>query len=356
MHRQVFKMKLVHTLCLLTLSMVLSGSAPVLAEQIYDFQSEIGINRDCSLDVVEKIYIDFGSTERHGIYRVIPVQFERRGASYTVPTEVVKVTEQASAVNYSSSRHDRDLVIKIGEAGKTVTGKHVYEIQYKVKRALNFIDNSPELYWNATGSEWPYKIAAATAVVHVPSGIPATAIRTESFVGSPGSTEHANSEVRGTDVIFSAPHALLPGEELTIVVGLPAGSIAKPPWWEAMRDAFVDWWPAYLFPAATFAVMYLLWWNTGRDQDSHHPIAVEWDPPTELTRPEVGTLVDESCDMQDILSTIDRSCCARTSQNQARTNGEISLLLHQRLSLYQNRSTQTRNVATARNRVLEWTL
>lgn len=91
---------------------------------------------------------------------------------------------------------------------------------------------------------------------------------------------------------------------MTIVIGMPAGSVTPPPWWKEFFQYAFDSWPVWFIPSATLGVMYLLWWNSGRDVDGHHPIAVEWSPPQNLTPAEVGTLVDESCDMEDIVSTL----------------------------------------------------
>jgi uncharacterized membrane protein YgcG len=85
---------------------------------------------------------------------------------------------------------------------------------------------------------------------------------------------------------------------------LPAGSIKPPPAGQEFFDALIDWWPALFFPAGALVVMFVLWWETGRDEDAQHPIAVEWNPPTSLSPAEVGTLVDESCDTPDVVSTL----------------------------------------------------
>ncbi len=298
-------MKAFRLLFSLTLYVVLSVFVPCQAEEIRNFSSDITINRDSSIDVVERITVDFANAQRHGIYCIIPVQYSRHNASYTLPLTVESVTDNAgSALNYVFTHQDHDVIIKIGDADRTITGVHSYKIQYKVKRALNFFDQAPELYWNATGNEWPYPIDRASATVRVPLDVKSGDIRAEAFIGPPGSTAKGATTVAGSAVQFSAPNPLAPGEGLTVVVGLPAGSVVQPSWWQEALLSFVDWWPAYLIPLAIFTTMYLLWWHSGRDLDANQPIAVEWNPPKDLSPAEVGTLVDESCDMEDIVSTL----------------------------------------------------
>jgi len=50
--------------------------------------------------------------------------------------------------------------------------------------------------------------------------------------------------------------------------------------------------------------MLIMYWYTGRDVIPNMPVAVEWSPPKNLSPAEVGTLVDERCDMTDIVSTL----------------------------------------------------
>jgi uncharacterized membrane protein len=47
-----------------------------------------------------------------------------------------------------------------------------------------------------------------------------------------------------------------------------------------------------------------LYTRGGRDIEGNQAVAVEWNPPTDLSPAEVGTLVDEHCDMADIVSTL----------------------------------------------------
>lgn len=195
-------------------------------------------------------------------------------------------------------------MLKIGDAGRTVSGVHYYQIKYRVERAINFIKGDPEFYWNVTGDQWPYPILRATANLRVPSKVKPEQIRTTSFYGPEGSTTSAASSINGSYVHFTTSAPLQPGEQFTIVVGLPPESVTPPSWWKEALQYLKDYWPAWAVPLGTLSVMWLLWWHSGRDVDANHPIAVEWSPPTDLSPAEVGTLVDESCDMEDIVSTL----------------------------------------------------
>ncbi|MBS1956185.1 MAG: DUF2207 domain-containing protein [Cyanobacteria bacterium SZAS-4] len=294
--RLIFAIALYVVLCIFT---------PALADVIQDYDTAIIINKDSSVDITDSIMIDFGTTKRHGIFRTIPVMYDRYGVSYSLPLKVISVTTDSGRPEpYQFSHQGNDLMIKVGDAGHTVSGAHMYRIKFKVDRAVNFFDKTPEFYWNVTGDQWPYPINHAHATVEVPAGIDQKDIRATSYYGPPGSKTNAFSSVQGPIVRFSTVQPLQPGEGLTIVIGMPAGSVIPPPWWKEYLQYMLDSWPAWVVPCATLAVMSLLWWNSGRDVDGNHPIAVEWTPPKDLSPAEVGTLVDESCDMEDIVSTL----------------------------------------------------
>jgi hypothetical protein len=62
----------------LALSLGLFIAVPAFAqEQINSFDSKIQINTDATINVTETIKYNFGEAERHGIYRDIPIKYNR---------------------------------------------------------------------------------------------------------------------------------------------------------------------------------------------------------------------------------------------------------------------------------------
>jgi len=274
------------------------------AEIIRSFDAEIRLQKDTSLDVTETIVMDFQNADRHGIYRTIPVRYSRYQGNYTVHLKVLSVDDgQGRKWKYQTSRMGRDLNIKIGDPDRTISGVHTYRVRYQVRRAVNFFKGAPEVYWNATGDQWRFPIERATARFYPPPGVSIAQTKNTSFQGPPGSTVAANTQV-GTDSITFSTLNLQPGNGLTIVVGLPKDAVVKPTAFQNFMWVFADWWPAFLLPLLALGGLMLLYLQGGRDIEGGQAIAVEWSPPTELTPAEVGTLVDEHCDMADIVSTL----------------------------------------------------
>lgn len=295
-------LKRLYALCVMLLPLALPLAAR--AEGIRTFDAALHLQKDTTIDVTETITMDFGTAERHGIYRVIPVRYTRYGNAYTTPLRVESVTDESGrALHYSLARQGADENIKIGDADRTLTGVHIYILRYQVRRAVNFFGGAPEVYWNATGSEWPYPMQRVTARVYPPSGTPLNTIRTACFVGPPGATTPGQVNTTDGALVFSTDN-LAPGSGLTLVAGLPAGSMTAPSAWQTALWFLADWWPLLLFPLLTLGVVLVRYARSGRDVDGGQAVAVEFSPPKDLSPAEVGTLVDERCDMQDIVSTL----------------------------------------------------
>ena len=96
---------------------------------ITDFHADYVVHPDGSLGVIERIAVDFGGLERHGIYRWIPVVYKRQ-VSEDVPLsagrvrfslDVRRITDAAgNPVPYEVSGI-QDKEIRIGDPDRTVT-------------------------------------------------------------------------------------------------------------------------------------------------------------------------------------------------------------------------------------------
>ena len=274
------------------------------AEIIRSFQSEVRAQKDASLDVTETIVYDFEGAQKHGIYRDIPVVYDRSGGAYSLRWEVLSVADQSGAARiYKAEKQGRNLHIRVGDPDKLVSGIQIYVFKLKFWRAVNWFGGAPEIYWNATGNDWPVPISVAIVHFYAPPGTDISQIKTTSFMGAQGSTTPAQTNVSADSIAFGARN-LAPRENLTFVAALPDSSIDKPPTFQGLLWFLGDWWPAFTFPLVALIGMFALWRARGRDVEGGLPAPVEWSPPRDLTPADVGTLLNERCDMTDILSTL----------------------------------------------------
>ncbi|MFH0773376.1 MAG: DUF2207 domain-containing protein [bacterium] len=295
----------------------------VYAEVVRSYDTQITLQKDGSIQVKEKINYDFEDAYKHGIYREIPVikkNSDNKEYELSVQVESVK-NEQGTAYNYSESRVNNKLRIKVGDANRTITGLHSYIISYLVRGALTYYSDHDELYWNSTGNDWVINLENVNATVRFPEGIPMSSVKTICYTGTIGSTaQECTVKPENNSTSITTAH-LEAGSGLTLVVSFPKGLVAilepKP------YIAFEDTWYGKLILGVFFTVLGILafiwyfvlpiyipvrWYLTGRDPASQN-VRVWYDPPKtkkgrELTPAETGTLIDETADIKDIFGSL----------------------------------------------------
>ena len=299
--------------------------ATINAEEIKTFESNIEINKNGTINVYEKIIYDFGTLQKHGIYREIPfIKTNQDGKKFELKFSKISVTDE-NGFNYkfTTSNVDEKIVrLKIGDADRLVTGIHNYFIFYQVAGALTYFSDHDELYWNVTGNDWNIAIANTTASVVWPQEIKKEKIKTTCYTGVYNSSvSDCNYFIdgRGQDSI-KTNRTLLTGEGMTIVVSFPKNIVAvlEPKefvsFWNTFFGRLISWLLSLLaliwYVGLPFFIIYK-WFKSGRDPKGTVGITTAWfDPPKTqdgkrfLTPGEVGTLGDETVDMKDISATV----------------------------------------------------
>lgn len=273
---------------------------------IHRFATRLTVERDATLQVEELLEVEF-SEPRHGIYRTIPVRYtDPRGFAYTLDVERVTVTDETGQ-SYGTQVTDegRYKKIRIGDADKTVAGRVVYVIRYRVRDALGQFPEHDELYWNATGNEWNTTIGTATAVVRLPAPLPEDSLRAAGYSGPFGSRER---EVTITYpepgvVRFQSNRSFGALEGMTVAVGWPHGHVRFPSALDRAGRLLVDNW-IVLLPFAWLAFLWRRYRRLGRDPEPSVSAVVQYEPPAGLPPGAVGTLIDERADLADITATV----------------------------------------------------
>lgn len=305
----------------LTLFLPLSASA---AEGLFieRFTSDVTVQESGVVRVVESIDVMFAE-ELHGIYRDIPLTYERAdGTKNYTEIDVESVTDGSREVPYEETRNRSSLRLKIGDPDVTVQGATRYVITYEVAGVLLPYETYDELYWNATGNDWEMRIEASAVTVRVERG---TVEQSSCYEGPVGSRDRcAPIAADGTAIAFASTRALAPGEGMTVAVAYTKGAVpilaVEPP------PPF-DWRSALVAFAAVFALslgaLAWLWRTKGRDRylmrkSLHDPdakemdmplgadetIVVEYDSPGKLRPAEIGVLMDERAHTLDVSATI----------------------------------------------------
>lgn len=277
-------------------------SSAQVAESISDYQVDISINPDSSILVSEKITYDFGVMAKHGIFRDIPYKYKARGGTFKLRLSNVLVTDdKGNEIHVSQSYSGNNLNLKIGDSEKTVTGVNVYEISYQINRAINYFSDHDELYWNAIGSDWEVPIAKSSVVIHSPAVISQMAC----YTGVDGSKEQNCSIAGGNTetVTYTSTKPLGNGEGLTIVAGLPAGSLAKPTMVQKIGDIILDN-GILILPLLVLLLMLYLWNRFGKDAISKNSVVAQYEAPEKMSALYVGTLAHDKTENKDIAAEL----------------------------------------------------
>lgn len=292
--------------CALLLCVVIALSPALMAQRswrISNFQSNIAVMQDGTMVVTEHINLVFIG-EWHGIYRYIPVEYPGpHGSNYTLFLDMRSVTDaDGSPLKYESKldRGYRKLTIYV--PGAVNTTRQV-NISYSVRNGIRYFDSHDELYWNATGNDWPVPIDNASALVLFPENASGQ-LRAQAFTGVYGAHDsEASVGVEGRTVNVETTNPLPMRGGLTVDVYIPKGILKEPSGFTKM-SWFIQSNPIVLLPFFSFAVMFTMWWYKGRDPQSGLSVAPMYEPPKDMSPAEVGSLVDDSVDPRDVTSTI----------------------------------------------------
>lgn len=305
---------------------------------INSFHSDINIAPDSSLTVVEDIHVDFGSLQKHGIFRTIPTRYRFDDSHDRYYNLTVKsVTDGSKPIPYTTSIDPAGETLKIGNPNYLVTGKNRYVISYQIAGVMNAFPDHSELYWNVDGGSWPVPKQSVSATVSMPAS---SFQKAACYEGPTGSTEactvgKVSLGVPGgvNTVTFTSIRQLGSGEQMSIVTALQGGLVTvPPPLLEARERSFPQ--DSFDINPATVAVSALVllagiglivryWWLHGRDRAylsqyyltndphdhaapllDHDPVVVEFGPPQNLRPAELGLILDESADTKDVTATI----------------------------------------------------
>ncbi len=280
------------------------------SEKIDNFSVMIKINTDASLDISEKIEYDFGANSKHGIIRNIPVRYRARGGNFNLRVSDVSVKDKnGTAYLFSEFYAGNDLNLKIGDADKTVSGKKIYVINYKIDRAINYFDSYDEMYWNVIGNDWGVAIDKTEVTVILPVDIAKEQVQKICFAGALGdkypcsNSDYIYKYNLVQSVVFKQDSSFAPGQGLTVVVGFPKGLVAAPSFAGSMFEILKDNW-ILTFPFITLLAMYYLWSVRGRDPKGKGVIIAQYEAPDGLMPGEVGTIIDEKVDDKDVSADI----------------------------------------------------
>lgn len=290
------------------------------SEAIRSFDSQIKAFQNGTMDVTETIVYDFGSNEKHGIYRDIPTVSQVGNLYRVMKITPQQVLKDGQPEDYSFSDQTNQSSWKIGRASVTMNGVHSYKISYQVENGIgsNYTDHD-EIYWNVTGNLWEVPILFASASIITESG--AIVTKAACFTGPLGAKDQ-NCASGGTLSQIKTTKVLNPGEGLTVVWAYPVNTFPKSvlqtnsPGASTSSSADVDLKAlgtviliTWILLNLILAPILLFWYLTRKHKRHFGPPQVNFDLPKDwlgkrLAPAEAGTIDTTQLDRDDITATI----------------------------------------------------
>jgi uncharacterized membrane protein YgcG len=250
------------------------------------------VHKDHSADITEKIVVDFGNSAHHGIYRYVPYV----SSKYTINDVKVK-NENVDTSDESSNGHSY-ILIKIGNANKTVTGKHTYNITYKMTCYSDRDTSHDSFSYNLFPTLWETSIKSVKSTITMPKSVNASAYK---FYGGLSGSKSMPSYFK-TSVSNHGKTIVLTGSNVPAKSGATVNARLQEGYWVNPPDHFKGT-SLVMAGCVIFAILvFLMWLRHGRDPDLVE--TVEFHPPEGMTPVDIGYVIDDVVDTKDVTSLL----------------------------------------------------
>ncbi len=293
-------------------------------------------------DITETLKVDFLS-ERHGIYKYIPSIFNysfKTSDGQTIENVYQNGIDVLDVAGYEySTKEDataaENTIIQIGSEDKWVSGLQTYVITYRVRYLNDRYDGEDFLCHTIWGDGWEAPTDTLQFSIKFDKPLPEDFGETfHVYSGARGVAINADSVLCVFDAATNTLHGAvtdLPGQHaITVSARLPEG------YWTATGKSRVLF---YLFLALTIAAAgyYLYQIMVSRRSD---PVpVVTFYPPEDLSSAEVGKIIDDTVDTEDLASLIPWFASQgfitieEIPDRKGRTGKHADLKLHKRIPL-----------------------
>ncbi len=275
---------------------------------ITDFSADYYLSKDNphgSLNVNELIWVNF-SDNNHGILRAIPDVYN----GHNLNVEVLKVTDQnGKIIPYTTYKSNDNLVLKIGDPDKTVTGLNGYKIDYSLVGPISFYGDHDEFFWDVNGDQWLQPAKKVTARIHVPQSLNNQLLPAQKcFAGVYGQSTYPctidrSNQADGATTITAVTDNLEQYETLSFVIAFKANTFAPYTWKDELLEHKRD----LIFALASLILASfasVIWWRNGKDYKGRGVLIAEYKPPKGVDPLRAGMLQDYRLDGRDVTAEI----------------------------------------------------
>lgn len=262
--------------------------------RVKNYRVDIVVHENNSFDVSEALTVYFAEP-RHGFYRYVPYHYYLLGRKYGC--DILNVGVEGDV--YKLSNEKGNLLVRIGSENRTVTGDRHYAISYLLRNSDDRDESGDWLFHSVLGSDFELPIDTLEFAIAFDKGLPAYAadslVVMSGVSGSKKNNLGADVWVKG-DTIFGIATNIAEKNALTVALPLPEGYY--------VGEKVVSPTLAYLFLAVMVVVLLIIFYYEFTLRQPSITKHIEFYPPEGMCSAEVGTVIDDSVDNEDLASLI----------------------------------------------------
>lgn len=238
MKKKVFRICILFILFFASNSLNIFAKEVPIEDKIVDFNMQMNINEDSSVDIEESFTIT--STElmkESTIKRSFPVEYDGR----RIEIKKIKVTENGENIDFKINRKDRNIVINLSDKNQELTAKkHTYNIKYTVYNLVEFNKNSNKIKWHLFGDSWEIPTNNYNIKISFPKG---TKIAEENFKISTLENEleieknNISVKIDNENIEYSDNKLIYQGTDIILEAFFENDKIAKVTFFDKLTDA-----------------------------------------------------------------------------------------------------------------------
>lgn len=276
---------------------------------ITSFDANIGIKKDSTVDISEKINYEFRGTYNKG-WRAIST----KGIGTITDIYVVDV-HTGKRLEYSSSVLEKTDSINWGKYAVTYTpgyvnvewyydesnSNHAWEIHYTVHGVIGFYDTFDEVYWNLfTEYEVPVlSVSARVKFIDMPE--PKTGALAFYRTNANGAGSFILDDRDG--YIFRDIN-IEPYEAVTIAIGFPKGLIEKGAYWKDLISLNWGFLTAFILILITIFYSIIFWYRNEYSPKHDKSIVPQYEPPKNMKPAQLDIIYNERLSKKSWSATI----------------------------------------------------
>ncbi len=277
-------------------------------EYIKHFHSDIVVQEDGHVFVTETITVKVEHNNiKRGIYRDFPTIYKTALLTKsTVDFEVISVKRNGESEPHHTEQLNNGVRVYVGTRSRMVErGEQVYRIEYRTNRQIAFMDDHDRFYWNVTGNDWRFRIAHASAEIHLPDGVSMAMVNSEVWTGFAGEVSaDYNSEVHDNVISINSTKSLEPYQGMTISLEVPKGFIIDDRSWlmDFLHDNMM--WVLMVAAFLSLLMFYTIAWREhGRDPESGVIIPLFY-PPKDLSPAAMRFVMEEQSNHKNLTAAL----------------------------------------------------